>query len=105
MAAVAAQSARRSATIVSKTGWTSVGELRDDPEDLARRRLLLERLGEVAVPRFSSSVKRRTFSMAMTAWSAKVLRSSICAVGERSGLGADDHDGADRTAFAQQRDG
>ena len=40
---------RRSAATVSSTGWMSVGELADDAQDLARRRLLLERLGEVAV--------------------------------------------------------
>ena len=39
------------AAMVSKTGWTSVGELGDDPQDLAGRRLLLEGLGEVAVAR------------------------------------------------------
>ena len=37
--------------------------------------------------RASSSLKRRTFSMAMTAWSAKVLRSSICVSGNGPGSG------------------
>ena len=59
--------------IESNTGWTSVGEL-----------LMTRRISAVAVCcssvsvrsrlRASSSVNRRTFSMAMTAWSAKVLR-------------------------------
>ena len=63
--------------ILSKTGWTSVGELE-----------MTRRISPVAVCcssvsvrsrfRASSSVNRRTFSMAMTAWSAKVLRSSTC---------------------------
>ena len=35
--------------MASSTGWTSVGELRDDAQDLAGRRLLLQRFGEVAV--------------------------------------------------------
>ena len=33
-----------------ETGWRSVGELADDPQDLARRGLLLERLGQLVVP-------------------------------------------------------
>ena len=49
----AANSAPQSCTalsaIVSNTGWTSVGELGDDPQDLAGRGLLLEGLGEVVV--------------------------------------------------------
>ena len=51
---------------------------RDHAEDLARGRLLLQRLAEVLL-RASSSLNRRTFSMAMTAWSAKVWSSAICA--------------------------
>ena len=57
--------------MVSNTGWTSVGE-----------RAITRRISLVAVCcssasvrsrfRASSSVNRRTFSMAMTAWSAKV---------------------------------
>ena len=35
--------------IASKTGWTSVGELDDDPQDLARGGLLLERLGHLGM--------------------------------------------------------
>ena len=50
---------------------------RDHPQDLAGRGLLLERFGQVAL-RVSSSLNRRTFSMAITAWSAKVCSSSIC---------------------------
>ena len=43
------RSHRRAAlsAMVSNTGWTSVGELRDDAQDLAGRRLLLQRLGQV----------------------------------------------------------
>jgi hypothetical protein len=56
--------------IVSKTGWTSVGEL-----------AMTFRISAVAVCRSSASfvsLKSRTFSIAITAWSAKVLTSSIC---------------------------
>ena len=52
------------------------GGAADHPEDLARRRLLLEGLVEVRVPR-SSSGNSRTFSMAITAWSAKVWSRAI----------------------------
>ena len=48
--------------------------------------------------RASSSLNSRTFSIAITAWSAKVWSSAICVVGERPGLGAADRDGADRAA-------
>ena len=86
---------RRSRAMMSKTGWTSVGELDDDAQDLAGGGLLLQRLGEVAVAA-SSSLNRRTFSMAMTAWSAKVLRSSTCSSREGPGLARADGDRPDR---------
>ncbi len=63
--------------MVSRTGWTSVGEL-----------LMTRRISLVAVCcssasvsarlRACSSVNRRTFSIAMTAWSAKIFSSAIC---------------------------
>ena len=37
-------------TSVSKTGWRSIGERLMTLQDLARGRLLLQRLGQVAVP-------------------------------------------------------
>ena len=43
----------------------------DDAQDFTRRSLLLQR--------FLSSWNNRTFSMAITAWSAKVSSSLICA--------------------------
>ncbi len=46
--------------------------------------------------RASSSVNRRTFSIAMTAWSAKVLSSAICLSRERTRLEPADGDRADR---------
>jgi hypothetical protein len=61
----------------SSTGWTSVGE-----------RLMTPRIALVAVCRSRASVNSRllacsslnsrTFSMAMTAWSAKVFSRAIC---------------------------
>ena len=38
---------------------------------------MLQRLAQFRVA-FLDSLNSRTFSMAMTAWSAKVLRSAIC---------------------------
>ena len=69
--------------MASKTGWTSVGEL-----------LMTRRISLVAVcwsrasvtcaeppsaPLSCNSVNSRTFSIAMTAWSAKVWSSATCA--------------------------
>ena len=63
--------------MVSNTGWTSVGEL-----EMTRRispvAVCCSRVSVRSRLRASSSLNRRTFSMAMTAWSAKVLRSAIC---------------------------
>ena len=74
---VASHSRTALATIVSNTGWTSVGEL-----------LMTRRISLVAVCcssasvrsafRACSSVNSRAFSMAITAWSAKVSSSAIC---------------------------
>ena len=79
-----AATARRA--ITSKTGCTSVGEAEITLEDLgwspsaARANQCSSRF------RASSSVKRRAFSIAMTAWSAKVWSSAICVVRERTRL-------------------
>ena len=48
----------------------------DDLEHVGRRRLLLQRLASSAV-RACTSSNSRTFSMAITAWSAKVWTSAI----------------------------
>ena len=50
----------------------------DDAEHLGRRRLMLQGLAQFCVA-LLSSLNSRTFSMAMTAWSAKVSSSLICA--------------------------
>jgi len=52
--------------------------LRDDPQHLRHCRLVLQRLAELVV-RERSSASRREFSMAITAWSAKVATSLVCA--------------------------
>ena len=88
--------------MMSKTGWRSVGEL-----------LITRRISLVAVCcssaslrsrlRASSSVNRRTFSMAMTAWSAKVLSSSICSSENGRTSRAATVIDADRSALSQHR--
>ena len=69
--------------MASNTGSDVGRRARDHAQDLAGRGLLLERLasGRGCAPR--SSLNSRTFSMAITAWSAKVFTSAICAGGER----------------------
>ena len=49
----------------------------DDSQDLAGRSLLLQSIGQRLV-RSCSSLNNRTFSIAITAWSAKVFTSVIC---------------------------
>ena len=49
----------------------------DDAEHLGRRRLMLQGLAQFCIA-LANSLNRRTFSMAITAWSAKVLRRAIC---------------------------
>ena len=53
------------------------GRAADDLEHLRGRRLLLQRLGEFARALLLGS-NSRVFSMAITAWSAKVVTNSIC---------------------------
>ena len=75
----------RSRTMASNTGWMSVGELE-----------ITRRISAVAVCcssdsvssrfRASSSWNSRTFSIAITAWSAKVCKQRDLLVGERSHL-------------------
>ena len=68
--------------MASKHRLQSVGELADDPQDLARwpSAARAPRSVRGCAPR--SSLNSRTFSIAITAWSAKVSSSSICFVGE-----------------------
>ena len=64
-------------TIVSKTGWTSVGELLMTPR-ISLVAVCCSSASVRSLLRASSSLNRRTFSMAITAWSAKVSISWIC---------------------------
>ena len=88
--------------IASKTGWTSVGELLMTRRISLGRRLLLQGLGELAVAGLHS-VNSRTFSMAITAWSANVSRSAICVAVKGTASRRVDDDRADRLTVAQHR--
>ena len=77
---------------------------RDHPQDLAGRRLLLEGLGQIAF-RASSSWNSRTFSMAMTAWSANVVDQLDLLVGERLHCRPTDHEDPDDRALPEHRNG
>ena len=72
----ASHSRPRSATIASNTGWTSVGEL-EMTLRISPVAVCCSRVSVSSRLRASSSWNSRTFSMAMTAWSAKVFSSSI----------------------------
>ena len=54
--------------------------------------------------RACTSSNRRAFSMAISAWSAKVVTSSICLSLNGCTTGRRQHDDADRDIVAQQRD-
>ena len=77
MASSAPQTRAALAAIASMTGCTSVGEL-----EITRRTSAVAvcwpSVSIRAALRASSSLKSRTFSMAITAWSAKVFRSATC---------------------------
>ena len=67
---------------------------------------MTRRISAVAVCRSSAScvsLNRRTFSIAITAWSAKVCSSSIWCAAEAPGLAPGDGEHADRRAVAPQR--
>ena len=62
----ASHSRAADSTSVSNTGLQIEGRTADDLEHLGRRGLLLDQRSPVR-----SSLSRRVFSMAMTAWAAK----------------------------------
>src|SRR6266513_2715763 len=70
---------------VSKTGWRSNV---DRPITLSSSLVAVccSRATLSSLLRASSSVNRRTFSMAMTAWSAKVFSSSTCVSAKYPGI-------------------
>ena len=94
--------ARALCTMVSKTGWTSVGEL-----EMTRRISLVavccSRASVSSRLRASSSVNRRTFSMAMTAWSAKIWSSSISRSEKSPASARPTDDGPDGATVAEDR--
>ena len=63
--------------MMSKTGWASVWA-RLMARSTSPVAVCRARASVISALRASSSVNRRTFWIAMTAWSAKVFRSSIC---------------------------
>ena len=73
----------------------------DDAEHLGRCRLMLQGLAQFCVA-LLSSLNSRTFSMAITAWSAKVFKKCDLLVCERTDFRAANHDRADGTSLAQQ---
>ena len=73
----------------------------DDAEHLGRCGLMLQRLAQFAL-RSPSSLNSRTFSMAMTAWSAKVLSSVDLLVGKRFDFYSSNAYSADRYSLSQQ---
>ena len=77
------------------------GRAADDLEHVGGGGLLLQRLAQLAV-RACTSSNSRVFSMAITAWSAKVVTSSIClSVNGRTVRRLDQND-TDRGTLAQQ---
>ncbi len=77
---------------------------RDHPQDLGRGRLLLQRLGHLRWPVSdvpAAPVNSRTFSMAMTAWSAKVVTREISRSSKGSTLVRKHPDHADHAPLTQ----
>ena len=87
---------------MSKTGWTSVGELADDRR-ISPVAVCCSRASVRSRLRSCSSLNSRTFSMAITAWSAKVSRSAICFSENGRTSVRRIVNSADRDAFAQKR--
>ena len=67
----------------------------DDAKHLGRRCLMLQRLAQFRIA-LLDLLEQRTFSMAMTAWSAKVSSSSICLSVNGSTTVAPNRDGPDQ---------
>ena len=62
------------------------GRAADNAEHLGRCGLMLQCLGAILRLRSAISINNRTFSMAITAWSAKVLRRAICCLEKGANL-------------------
>ena len=84
----------------SRTGWSSVGE--DAITLTPHRSLSAALMFQSCLDYVLAAWKRRMFSMAITAWSAKVLRSAIC-LSEMADFYAPNDDCSDRHALLHQR--
>ena len=84
-----------------KTGSRSQA-IADDLEHIGGGGLLLQRFDRSSV-RWRSSLSRRVFSMAMTAWAAKFCDQLDLLVGERPHFLAIDDDGADQLVVLEHR--
>ena len=74
----------------------------DDAEHLGRCRLMLQGLAQFCIA-LLNSLNSRTFSIAMTAWSAKVFRRAICLSEKGRTSMPTNHDHADGNTLAKQR--
>ena len=90
------------ASIASNTGSKLARRARDHLQHLGCRRLLLQYSVRSSV-RWRSSLSRRAFSIAMTAWLAKFCDQLDLLVGERPDLLAIDADRADQLALLEHR--
>ena len=82
--------------IASNTGCSSAGELADDLQHLRLVAVCCSSASDSSRVRACTSSNSRTFSIAITAWSAKVVTSSIClSVNGRTVVALQDDD-ADR---------
>ena len=79
------------------------GRTADDLQNVGCRGLLLERLPTALRVRACTSSNSRTFSIAITAWSAKVCDELDLLFGERFNDAAHHGDDADRHAVADER--
>ena len=90
------------ASMVSKTGSNSPGEFEMTCSTSEVAVCCSSSLGNSRV-RACTSSNSRTFSIAITAWSAKVVTSSICLSVKRPHSFALHDDDSDRGSFAQKR--
>ena len=77
---------------VELTAWPTSPSARSSPTERVRSRV-----------RACSSLNSRTFSIAITAWSAKVWSNRMSLSANDAGIGARDRDGADDLPLAQHR--
>ena len=100
---LASQSCVAFASIASNTGSSSPGEL-EITCSTSEVAVCCSSASDSSRVRACTSSNSRTFSIAITAWSANVVTSSICFIGERPHLESRQYDHTDRHAFPQQWD-